>query len=366
MGIEPRAGILDIRPYKPGSAEAPGVAEPVKLSANENALGCSPKAAAAFEAASSRLHIYPDGGATQLREAIAREEGLEAENIVCGCGSDELLQLLGRAYLDPGDKVVQSQYGFLVYRLVAMQCGAELVSAPEKDFTTDVDALIEAAGDDAKIVFLANPNNPTGTVIPADEVRRLRENLPDTTLLVLDAAYAEFVRDPNYSAGIELAREYDNVVVTRTFSKIHGLAAVRLGWAYGNKSIIDVLHRVRGPFNVNLPAIEAGVAAIQDRDFVKASIDHNEEWVAWLRQQIGGLGLEVTPSVCNFVLVHFPQTPGKTAAEADAYLTSKGLIARGVAPYGLPDALRVTVGKAEENRAFVDALSEFMAKEPVA
>ncbi len=366
MSIEPRAGILDIRPYKPGAAQAAGFENPIKLSSNENALGCSGKAAEAFRESSDRLHIYPDGGATVLREAIAREEGLEAENIVCGCGSDEILQLLGRAYLNPGDKVVQSQYGFLVYRLVAMQCGAELVSAPEKDFTTDVDALIEAAGDDAKIVFLANPNNPTGTVIPADEVRRLRENLPDTTLLVLDAAYAEFVRDPNYSAGIELAREYDNVVVTRTFSKIHGLAAVRLGWAYGNKSIIDVLHRVRGPFNVNLPAIEAGVAAIQDRDFVKASIDHNEEWVAWLRQQIGGLGLEVTPSVCNFVLVHFPQTPGKTAAEADAYLTSKGLIARGVAPYGLPDALRVTVGKAEENRAFVDALSEFMAKEPVA
>lgn len=364
MSIEPRAGILDIRPYKPGAAEAPGIENPIKLSSNENALGCSDKAADAFRSSASRLHLYPDGGATALREAIAQEEGLEAENIVCGCGSDELLQLLGKAYLNPGDKVVQSQYGFLVYRLVAMQCGAQIVSAPEKDYTTDVDALIEAAGDDAKIVFLANPNNPTGTVIPNSEIRRLREALPASTLLVMDAAYAEFVRDPNYEAGIELAREYDNVVMTRTFSKIHGLAGVRLGWAYGHKSIIDVLHRVRGPFNVNLPAIEAGIAAIKDREFVKASVDHNEEWVAWLRQQIGGLGLEVTPSVCNFVLVHFPETPGKTAAEADAYLTSKGLIVRGVAPYGLPNALRVTVGKADENRAFLDALSNFMAKTP--
>ena len=362
MGIEPRAGILDIRPYKPGSAEAPGVAEPVKLSANENALGCSPKAAAAFEAASSRLHIYPDGGATKLREAIAREEGLEAENIVCGCGSDELLQLLGRAYLNPGDKVVQSQYGFLVYRLVAMQSGAELVSAPERNYTTDVDALIEAAGDDAKIVFLANPNNPTGTYISDAEVRRLRDALPDTTLLVIDSAYAEFVRAEDYSAGLELARERDDVVVTRTFSKIHGLAGVRLGWAYGHRSIIDVLHRVRGPFNVNLPAIEAGTAAIADRDFMTKSADHNDEWVAWLRQQIGGLGLEVTPSVCNFVLIHFPDTPGKTARDADAFLTSKGLIIRPVDPYGLPNALRATVGKAGENRRLVEGLAEFLGK----
>jgi histidinol-phosphate aminotransferase len=362
MTIQPRAGILDIRPYKPGAAEAPGIAEPVKLSSNENALGCSDKAAEAFRASAEQLHIYPDGGATKLREAIAREEGLEAENIVCGCGSDELLQLLGKAYLNPGDKVVQSQYGFLVYRLVAMQSGAELISAPEKNYTTDVDALIETAGDDAKIVFLANPNNPTGTFISDAEVRRLRDALPPTTLLVLDSAYAEFVRDANYSAGIELARERDDVIVTRTFSKIHGLAAVRLGWAYGHASIIDVLHRVRGPFNVNLPAIEAGTAAIADRAFMQRSIDHNDEWVAWLRQQIGGLGLEVTPSVCNFVLVHFPAEGDKTAAAADAYLTSKGLIVRPVQPYGLPNSLRITVGKEAENRAVADALREFMSK----
>jgi len=360
MSIEPRAGILDIRPYKPGAADAPGIENPIKLSSNENALGCSEKAAEAFRNTASRLHLYPDGGATALREAIASEEGLEADKIVCGCGSDELLQLLGRAYLNPGDKVVQSQYGFLVYRLVAMQSGANFVSAPETGYRTDVDAMLAAAGDDAKIVFLANPNNPTGTFISDAEVRRLREGLPASTLLVLDAAYAEFVRDDGYRAGIELAQAYDNVVVTRTFSKIHGLAALRLGWAYANTAIIDVLNRVRGPFNVNMAAIEAGIAAIKDRDFVQRSVAHNEEWVNWLRQQIGGLGLEVTPSVCNFVLVHFPQTPGKTAAEADAFLTAKGLITRPVQPYGLPDSLRVTVGKADENRTLVEALTEFM------
>ncbi|OLF71805.1 histidinol-phosphate aminotransferase [Maricaulis sp. W15] len=360
MSIEPRAGILDIRPYKPGSSEAPGIANPVKLSSNENALGCSAKAAEAMTAMASKLHLYPDGGATKLRQAIADAEGLEAENIVCGTGSDELLQLLGRAYLNPGDKVVQSQYGFLVYRLVAMQCGAQLVSAPERDYRSDVDAILEAAGDDTKIVFLANPNNPTGTYIPDAEVRRLRDGLPSSTLLVLDAAYAEFVRLPDYEAGIELARERDDVIVTRTFSKIHGLAALRLGWAYGNKAIIDVLHRVRGPFNVNMAAIEAGTAAIGDHEFQTRSADHNDEWVAYLRQQIGGLGLEVTPSVCNFVLIHFPETPGRTAAEADAYLTSKGLIIRGVEPYGLPNALRATVGTEAENRRLVEALTDFM------
>jgi histidinol-phosphate aminotransferase len=361
MAIEPRAGILDIRPYKPGAADAPGIANPIKLSSNENALGSSAKAAEAFTSTADKLHLYPDGGATMLREAIAREEGLEADNLVCGTGSDEILQLLGRAYLNPGDKVVQSQYGFLVYRLVAMQCGAQLVSAPETDYRTDVDALIEAAGEDTKIVFLANPNNPTGTYISDSEVRRLREALPETTLLVLDAAYAEFVRNDDYRAGIELARERDDVIVTRTFSKIHGLAAARLGWAYGSKSIIDVLNRVRGPFNVNMPAIEAGTAAIADRDFMKRSADHNEEWVNWLRQQIGGAGLEVTPSVCNFVLVHFPETTGKTAADADAFLTARGLIVRPLQPYGLANALRVTVGTDVQNRKLADAIREFMA-----
>ena len=362
MTVQPREGLLNIRPYKPGAAEAPGVENPVKLSSNENALGCSEKASAAFQASADQLHIYPDGGATRLREAIAKAEGLEAERIVCGAGSDELLQLLGKAYLNPGDKVVQSQYGFLVYKLVAMQSLAELVVAPETGYRTDVDAIIEAAGDDAKIVFVANPNNPTGTYIPASEITRLRDALPDETLLVLDSAYAEFVEDPDYEAGIELARTRDNVVMTRTFSKIHGLAALRLGWAYGDPSIIDVLHRVRGPFNVNLPAIEAGIAAIEDADFVRRSIAHNTQWVDFLRQQIGGLGLEVTPSVCNFVLVHFPESGDKTAPDADAYLTSQGLIVRRLEPYGLPHALRITIGKEDENRRLAEALTAFMGQ----
>ena len=358
MTLQPRPGLLDIKPYVPGAAAPAGA---VKLSSNENALGCSPKAKAAFEAAAGKLNIYPDGGATVLRDAIAKEEGLDPGRIVCGSGSDELLQLIGRAYLAPGDTVVQSQYGFLVYRLVALQSGAQILSAPETGYTADVDALLKAASAGAKIVFLANPNNPTGTWISGAEVRRLRENLPADTLLVLDGAYEEFVDAPGYEDPIALVDEYENVVVTRTFSKIHGLAGLRLGWMYGPKAIVDVIHRVRGPFNVNLPAIEAGVAAIKDRDFIAKSKAHNDRWIGHMTQEIRGLGLEVTPSVCNFVLVHFPEDEARGALAANAFLTRKGLIVRAVQPYGLPNALRISIGLDDDNRRVLEALREFVS-----
>ena len=356
MSLEPRPGLLDIKPYKPGASAPEGA---VKLSSNENALGCSPKAADAFKASADQLHIYPDGGAGILRDAIAEAEGVEAERLVCGAGSDELLQLLGRAYLAPGDTVVQTQYGFLVYRLVAMQSGARIISAPESGYTADIDSVLETASNGAKIVFIANPNNPTGTWVPDSELRRLREGLPADTLLVVDGAYAEFVDAPGWQNPLKLVDDYDNVVVTRTFSKIHGLAGLRLGWMYGPKEIVDVIHRVRGPFNVNLPAIEAGVAAIKDTGFVAKSKAHNDRWLGYLTQSIGGLGLEVTPSVCNFVLVHFPEEPGKDAMAANAFLADRGLIVRPVQPYGLPNALRITVGLEDDNRRVVEALEAF-------
>jgi histidinol-phosphate aminotransferase len=357
MTLQPRPGLLDIKPYTPGAAAPEGA---VKLSSNENALGCSPKAAEAFKAAAEHLHVYPDGGASALREAIAKAEGIEAERIVCGAGSDELLQLIGRAYLDPGDTVVQTQYGFLVYRLVAMQSGAQIVSAPETGYTADIDSILQTASDGAKIVFIANPNNPTGTWVPDAEIRRLREGLPEDTLLVVDGAYAEFVKEPAYGNPLKLVDDYPNTVVTRTFSKIHGLAGLRLGWMYGPQEIVDVIHRVRGPFNVNLPAIEAGLAAIRDTAFVQDSVDHNERWVGQMTQSIRALGLEVTPSVCNFVLVHFPEEPGKDAMSANAFLTERGLIVRPVQPYGLPNALRISIGKDEDNRRVIDALEAFV------
>lgn len=355
---DPRPGILDIKPYKPGLAAPAGA---VKLSSNENPLGCSEKAARAFTGSAAKLHIYPDGSVSRLREAIGKAEGIDPARIVCGAGSDEILQLIGRAWLGTDDVVLQSQFGFLVYRLVTMQSGAKLVSAPERDHRTDIDAMLEAAAEHKpRVVFLANPNNPTGTWVPRDDIIRLREGLAEDCLLVLDAAYGEFVDDPSYESGMGLVGQYDNIIVTRTFSKIHGLAGLRLGWAYAREGVVDILNRVRGPFNVSVPAVEAGIEAIADTDFVKRSKAHNARWVDFLTQHLRGIGLDVTPSVCNFVLVHFPQTPGKMAEDADRFLASKGLVVRDVKPYGLPHALRISIGLDDDNRRVADALAAFM------
>jgi histidinol-phosphate aminotransferase len=357
----PRAGILAIHPYVPGKSGAPGFAKVHKLSSNETPLGPSPKAVAAYRAVTDRLQDYPDGAATELREAIGRVFGLDPARIVCGAGSDDLLHLLARAYLADGDEAIHTTHGFLVYPIATLGTGAKPVVAAEKDFTADVDAILGALTDRTRAIFLANPNNPTGTYLPFDEIKRLHRGLPGRVLLVLDAAYAEYVRRNDYEAGIELVATSENVVMCRTFSKIHGLAALRLGWMYGPAAVVDVINRIRGPFNVNAPAIAAGVAAIQDGAHVQAAADHNEKWLAWLMAEIRNLGLKVTPSVANFILIHFPQVPGRTAADADRALTARGLILRQVGAYGLPHALRMTIGSAEANRLVVETLAAFLA-----
>jgi histidinol-phosphate aminotransferase len=359
---QPRPGVLAINAYVPGKSGAPGVAKIFKLSSNETPLGPSPHAIEAYRKVSEHLEDYPDGASADLREAIGKAFGLDPARIVCGAGSDDLLSLIARAYLADGDEAVYSQYGFLVYPINTLAAGAKPVMAPEKNFTTDVDAIIAAVTPKTKLVFLANPNNPTGTYIPFDEVKRLHRALPSHVLLVLDAAYADYVQRNDYEAGIELVAMSENVVMCRTFSKIHGLAAVRLGWMYGPAHIIDVINRVRGPFNVNAPAIAAGIAAIADTAHQERSRAHNSRWIAWLTEEIGKLGLDVTPSVGNFLLIHFPETAGKTAKEADAFLTSKGLILRAVAAYGLPNALRMSVGTEEANRLLIKSLAEFLGQ----
>lgn len=286
--------------------------------------------------------------------------GLDPARIVCGAGSDDLLNLLARAYLADGDEAIHTTHGFLVYPIATMGTGAKPVVASEKNFTADVDAILAAVTPKTRIVFLANPNNPTGTYLPFDEVRRLHRGLPSNVLLVLDAAYAEYVRRNDYEAGIELVATSENVVMCRTFSKIYGLAAVRLGRLYGPAHVVDALNRIRGPFNVNAPAIAAGVAAIKDTAHVERAREHNAQWLPWLSTEIGKLGLTVTPSVANFMLIHFPQTKGKTAKEADAFLTRRGLILRQVGAYKLPNALRMTVGSEEANRLVVQALKDFL------
>jgi histidinol-phosphate aminotransferase len=359
---EPRPGVLAIDPYVPGKSAAPGVARVFKLSSNETPLGPSPKAIAAYRQVADHLQDYPDGAATALREAIGSAFGLDPERIVCGAGSDDLLNLLADAYLMDGDEAIHTTHGFLVYPIATLGSGAKPIVAPEKNYTADVDAVLASLSARTRIVFLANPNNPTGTYVPFDEVRRLHRALPPQVLLVLDAAYAEYVRRNDYEAGIELVATSENVVMCRTFSKIYGLAALRLGWMYGPAHIVDAINRIRGPFNVNSAAMAAGIAAIGDTAHVEAARAHNDKWLAFLLEQLPKVGVEVTPSVANFVLLHFRGRDSRTAADADAFLTARGLILRRVVAYHLPHSLRMTVGTEEANRLVVDALAEFMGK----
>jgi histidinol-phosphate aminotransferase len=357
---QPRPGVLEISPYVPGKSEAPGVAKVIKLSSNETPLGPSPKAIEAYHTIADHLQEYPEGSAAALREAIGRAFGLDPDRIVCGAGSDDLLNLLARAYLADGDEAIHTTHGFLVYPIATLGTGAKPVVAPEKNFTADVDAILGAVTRKTKLVFLANPNNPTGTYLPFDEIKRLQKSLPPHVLFVLDAAYAEYVRRNDYEAGIELVATSDNVVMTRTFSKIYGLAALRLGWMYGPAHVVDAVNRIRGPFNVNSAVMAAGIAAIEDSAHQQRAQEHNARWLVWLLEEIAKLGLKVTPSVANFVLIHFPDVA--TAKRADDFLTKRGLILRYVAAYKLPNCLRLTVGSEEANRLVVKALAEFMGK----
>jgi len=358
--VSPRRGILDIAPYVPGKSALQGGQPVIKLSSNETPFGPSPRAVEAYVAAAANLSRYPDGSARSLREAIAKLYGLDPARIVCGAGSDELLNLLAAAYLGPGDEAIYSEHGFLVYRIAIRAAGATPVVAPETALTADVDAIIARVSPATRMVFLANPNNPTGTYLSSDAVKRLRAALPDDVLLVLDAAYAEYVRANDYEAGIELVATTPNTVMTRTFSKIYGLASLRIGWAYCPDDIADALNRIRGPFNVSGPAIAAGVAALQDRTAVARSVEHNEVWRGRMAEALSALGLKVTPSAANFLLVHFPKGNGRSAVEADKFLQSRRIILRRVEEYGFPDALRLTVGTEAENRTVLDALHAFM------
>lgn len=356
----PKAGILDIAAYVGGKAHAEGVAEPIKLSANENMLGCSDKARAAYAAAAASLHQYPDGHCSALRAAVAAKYDLEPERLIFGAGSDEVFTLIATAYLEPGDNAIQTQYGFLAYRIVTRAAQAELRFAPEPDLKVDVDEILARVDDRTRIVWVANPGNPTGTWISFEEIERLHRALPRNVVLVLDGAYAEFAADPAYQDGIALARRASNVIVTRTFSKLHGLAALRVGWAYAPAEIIDAMERIRPAFNVNAPAQAAALGALEDDAFVEETLALMAQWRPWLTQQLGGLGLECVPSATNFILVKFPADK-KTAREAEAFLASRGILVRGVAGYGLGDYLRITIGLEAHNRALVDALAAFMA-----
>lgn len=358
----PRPGVLDIAPYVPGKSKAVGSETLHKLSSNETPLGASPAAKEAFASVAAKLELYPDGSASELRAAIGEVYGINPDRIICGAGSDEILSLISYGYLGAGDEAIYSQHGFLVYEIAIRAAGATPVVAPEKDLTTDVDAILARVTERTKMVFVANPNNPTGTYLPFSEIRRLHEGLPSHVLLVLDAAYAEYVRRNDYESGLELAATAENVIMTRTFSKIYGLANLRLGWGFGPAAVIEALNRIRGPFNVSGAAIAAGVAAVKDRSFIEAAVAHNDQWLPWIGEELAKIGLQVTPSVGNFILIHFPDEEGRRAVDADAYLSSRGCVLRMVGNYGLPNAIRMSIGSEEANKTVVAALQDFMSQ----
>jgi histidinol-phosphate aminotransferase len=356
----PQPGIDQIAPYVPGRSRAPEGVTPIKLSANESPLGASPKALEALEAEMAKVEIYPDGGSRHLRDALAEVHELEADRIVCGNGSGDLLHLLAQAYLGEGDEAVMSRHGFSVYPIITQATGARIVLADETDYTADVDAMLAAVTERTRVIFLANPNNPTGTYIPGSELRRLHAGLRPDILLVADGAYAEYVTADDYETGAALVREAENVVMVRTFSKI-GLARLRVGWMYGPVAVIDMINRIRGPFNVNGPGQAAAAAAARDTAFTVRLCAHNAKWRDWLTEELGSNRLRVVPSQGNFVLVLFPDEPGQRASDAFQSLFDKGLIVREVGVYGIDNGLRISIGSEQNMRAVAEVLKSYGA-----
>jgi histidinol-phosphate aminotransferase len=358
----PRPGILDIQAYQAGESKIPGKSKIIKLASNESPLGASPQVAAAITAGFDSLHLYPDPMATELREALAAANDVPAAQILCTNGSEQVLHLLARTFAGPGDEVIYSQYGFIAYPIAIKAAGAAPVVAAEENYTTVVDNILKAVSPRTKLIFLANPNNPTGTYLPDSEIRRLHAALPENVLLVLDEAYAEYVTAEDYQSGFHLLREgAQNVVVSRTFSKIYGLAATRVGWTVCPPGILDPLNRVRETFNVTALSQRAARAALTDAAHMQKARAHNTQWLPWLSRQLTDMGLYVSPSQGNFVLAHFKDAD--TARAANSHLRQEhGIIVRPVAGYGLPAALRITVGTEEENHALVEGFRRFLER----
>lgn len=358
-GMEPRPWIKQLDVYEGGKSKAGNAAKVIKLSSNESALGASPKAMEAYRQAATTLHRYPDATYHDLRAGLSEKYDIEASRIVCGIGSDEILKLACRAYLAPGDEVIFPAHSFMMYPIAAKSVGAVPIEVEDTDYKANVDHILAAITERTRIIFLANPNNPTGTYLPHAEVERLWQAMPDNVLLVLDAAYGEFVEEKDYSAGIELVEKSKNVLMTRTFSKLYGLAALRIGWGYACKDIAETLDRLRDPFNVPSAAQVAAIAALKDTDFEEKARSHNNHWLQWIREEALALGLNPVPSVTNFVLIGFPE--GKFSAEAaNDYLLERGLILRWLPRHGLKDFLRLTVGLEQENREVMRLLKQFM------
>ncbi|MFV0302866.1 MAG: histidinol-phosphate transaminase [Paracoccus sp. (in: a-proteobacteria)] len=356
-GIAAQPGIMEIALYVSGESRLAGHAEVLKLSANENPHGCSPAATAAFQAAAAELHRYPATDHAALRRAIGEVHGLDPDRIICGVGSDEVLQFLAQAYAGPGDEVITTEHGFSMYPILAHAVGAVPVTVAERDRRIDVDAILAAVNGRTRIVFLANPANPTGTMLTAEELHRLAASLPDTCLLVQDGAYAEFAE--GFDGGVSLVEQFPNVVMTRTFSKIHGLGGLRIGWGFARREVIDVLNRLRQPFNLSNAQMAAAEAAIRDTAFIARCAEDNARLRRWMRAQLVQMGVGCDESHTNFLLARF--AGADQARACDAALRAEGIIVRGVASYGLPEALRITVGDEDGCRRVIGVISDFMA-----
>jgi histidinol-phosphate aminotransferase len=356
MMPRPRPEILEIEPYVGGESKVPGVNRVVKLSSNEGPFGPPPGAIEAYQRTAQELHRYPDGGCAELRRALGARFHLDPARIVCGAGSDDLIYQLCLAYSGHGTEIVMSAHGFAIYEIAGRYAGAHVRRAPEQNLTADVDAMLAEVSPATRIVFLANPNNPTGSLVPHREVLRLRESLPPEVLLVLDSAYAEYVERSDYDAGATLVDASGNTVMTRTFSKIFGLGGMRIGWCYAPPPVVDVLNRVRSPFNVS---IAAAIAALAEPGWVEKGRAHNREWRTKLSTALTEAGIKVWPSEGNFVLADFGTAA--QADEANAFLKQRGIIVRGMKAYALPHTLRISVGTAEECQLVAEALAAFMA-----
>ncbi len=352
-----RAEVFSVAPYVGGESALPGFATPLKLSSNEGAFGPPPGAIKALAKAGATMHRYPDGGATALRRAIGETFGLNPERIVCGNGSDEILSLLIQSYGGPGTELIMSAHGFAIYEIAGKLAGCTVLKAAERNLTTDVDAILALVTPATKMVFIANPNNPTGTLLPQSEMERLRAALPAEVLLVIDAAYAEYVDSPGYNPGTALVDAGENCVMTRTFSKIFGLGGARLGWGYAPANVIDVLNRTRPPFNVNAFAAAAGIAALAEPGWLEQGRAHNTQARARLTARLTQIGIKTHPSEANFILADF--TTAERALAADEFLRSRGIIVRRVASYGLPHCLRITIGTDDECNRVATALADF-------
>jgi histidinol-phosphate aminotransferase len=359
--LRPKPWIDAIAPYVPGRSTTDSGVKAAKLSSNENPLGTAPDVREAFVAAAATLDRYPDAGATELREAIAAHYGLDPARVIHGTGSDEVLHLAAGAFAGQGDEVLFVRYGFSVYPIAARRVGAEPIEAPDVDYATDVDALLAAVTPKTRVVYVANPNNPTGTYLPKDELARLHAGLPEDCLFVVDQAYAEYLSPEDDDGAFELAKHASNVLVTRTFSKIFGLAAERIGWGYGPAEVIQAMHKIRAPFNVTTAGQQAAIASLKAADFVEASRVHNEKWLGWMADEIAKLsnaGLRAVPSKANFLLVLFEGQV--TAEEAYTALMEKGFIVRWLPGQGLRHGLRISVGTEEQTKGLIRALREIV------